>query len=69
MMKKRKNPNGTDCVPVQNLVAKYAHQFNKAQTFCDKSKYTRKTKHAKQGVSPIALISAIGKTPLLISAA
>jgi len=68
-MKKCKNPNGTACVPNQNPVAKYAHLFNKAQSFCDKSKYTRKAKHAKQGVSPIALISVIGETPLFISAA
>ncbi len=26
----------------QNLVAKYAHQFNRAVTFSDKTKYTRK---------------------------
>lgn len=64
-MKKRKNPNGTDCVLNQNPVAKYAHLFNKTQTFCDKSKYTRKTKHAKQGGSPITLISGIGKPPCL----
>jgi hypothetical protein len=63
MMKKRRNPKGTVCVPIQNPVAKYAHLFNKAQTFCDKSKYSRKTKHSNQGVSPIALISDIGKTP------
>jgi hypothetical protein len=28
-MKKRKNPNKIDCVPIQNPVAKFAHQFNK----------------------------------------
>ena len=26
----------------QNFVAKYAHQFNRAITFADKTKYTRK---------------------------
>ena len=26
----------------QNFVAKYAHQFNRAVTFADKTKYTRK---------------------------
>jgi len=29
----------------QNLVAKHASKFNKAQTFKDKTKYTRKLKH------------------------
>ncbi len=29
----------------KNLVAKHAHKFNKAQTFKDKTKYTRKLKH------------------------
>jgi len=44
-MKKRKNPKGIEIVPIQNPVAKYAHLFNKVQTFCDKSKYSRKAKH------------------------
>jgi|JFJP01.1.fsa_nt_gi hypothetical protein len=30
---------------VKNPVAKYAHQFNKAQVFSDKSKYRRNAKH------------------------
>jgi hypothetical protein len=52
-MKKRKNPKGAQIVPIQNLVAKHAHLFNKAQTFCDKSKYSRKVKHARQEASPM----------------
>ena len=31
-MKKRKNRNKIDCVPIQNPVAKFAHQFNKAMS-------------------------------------
>jgi hypothetical protein len=56
MMKKRKNPQETAHrydVPIQNPVAKYAHLFNKAQTFCDKSKYSRKAKYTKQEAIPM----------------
>lgn len=59
-MKKRKNPQGTDGAPTQNPVAKYAHLFNKAQTFCDKSKYSRKAKHTRQEASPIVPDRIIG---------
>lgn len=59
-MKKRKNPQGTAYVPDQNPVAKYAHLFNKAQIFCDKSKYSRKAKHQRQEASPIILSGIIG---------
>ncbi|MBF6650689.1 hypothetical protein [Methylobacter sp. BlB1] len=62
-MKKRKNRSELEALPMQNPVAKFAHQFNKAQTFRDKSKYSRKAKHAKQEVFPITWFSAIGKTP------
>jgi hypothetical protein len=58
-MKKRKNPNKIDCVPIQNPVAKFAHQFNKAHVFEDKNKYNRNTKHRKQDTSPIILIRVI----------
>ena len=59
-MKKRKNPQGKDCVPNQNPVAKFAHLFNKAQTFGDKSKYSRKAKHARQEASPMVPNGIIG---------
>ncbi len=61
-MKKRKNINRKANAPEQNPVAKYAHQFNKAHIFKDKSKYDRKAQHAKQEDFPIALISDIGKS-------
>ena len=55
-MKKCSNPNKIDCVPIQNPVAKFAHQFNKAHVFEDKNKYRRSAKHRKQEVSPMALV-------------
>ncbi len=51
-MKKRKNMNLIAEAPKQNPVAKFAHQFNKAQIFADKKLYCRKVKHGKQEVSP-----------------
>ena len=58
-MKKRKNPNKLDFVPIQNPVAKFAHQFNKAHVFEEKNKYRRNAKHRKQEASPIALVRTI----------
>ena len=37
----------TEGVPIQNPVAKFAHQFNKAHVFEDKNSYRRKAKHRK----------------------
>jgi hypothetical protein len=59
-MKKRKNPQGADAIPLKNPVAKYAHLFNRAQIFCDKSKYSRKAKHQRQEASPIIPDRVIG---------
>ena len=64
-MKKRKNPG--NCVPVQNPVAKFAHQFNKAHIFCDKSTYRRNAKHRKQEASPITLGSVIGEASCFLA--
>ncbi len=62
-MKKRSNPNKIDCIPIQNPVAKFARQFNKAQIFADKNQYRRNAKHRQQEASPIALkLSVIGLT-------
>ena len=69
-MKKRKNllassslqmgrTNKIEGVPIQNPVAKFAHQFNKAHVFEDKNNYRRNAKHRKQEASPIALLRAI----------
>jgi hypothetical protein len=59
-MKRRKNQKEVEAVPKQNPVAKYAHLFNKAQTFCDKSKYSRKVKHKRQEASPMIPGGMIG---------
>jgi len=60
-MKKRSNPNKIDCIPIQNPVAQFARQFNKAQVFADKNQYRRNAKHRQQEASPITLnISVIG---------
>ena len=62
-MKKRSNPNKIDCIPIQNPVAKFAHQFSKAQVYADKNQYHRKAKHRQQEASPITLnLSVIGLT-------
>ncbi len=54
-MKKRSNPNKIDCIPIQNPVAKFAAQFNKAQIYADKKQYRRNAKHRQQDASPITL--------------
>ena len=54
-MKKRNNPKKIDCVPIQNPVAKFAHQFNKALILVNKNKYQRNAKHRKQEASLIIL--------------
>jgi hypothetical protein len=66
-MKKRKNPQGADAIPLQNPVAKYAYLFNRAQIFCDKSKYSRKAKHQRQEASPIIPGGMIGLASCFIS--
>jgi hypothetical protein len=55
-MKKRKNQQQADAIALQNPVAKFAHQFNKAQIFCDKTQYRRSAKHRKQEASANSLI-------------
>ena len=65
-MKKRKNPNKIDGVPIQNPVAKFAHQFNKARVFEDKNKYRRNVKHRKQEASPIALVRVIREVSCIL---
>jgi hypothetical protein len=63
-MKKCRNKNGRGNIPDQNPVVKYAHQFNKAHLFKDKSKYARKAKHSKQEVFPIARSVTLEKPPV-----
>jgi hypothetical protein len=66
-MKKRKNPNKIGSVPVQNPVAKFAHQFNRALIFCDKNKYRRNAKHKKQEASPITLPRVLGEASCFLA--
>lgn len=66
-MKKRKKPNKIDCVPIQNPVAKFAHQFNKAHIFEDKNKYHRNQKHRKQEASLISLFKVIREASCVLN--
>ena len=50
----------------RNPVAKFAHTFNKAQVFIDKTKYRRGAKHKKQAVSLIVLLSIINEAACFI---
>lgn len=61
MMKKRNIKNKIDCIEMQNPVAKFAYRFNKVQTFCDKSKYTRKSKHGKQEIFPVVFSAELSE--------
>ena len=61
-MKKRKNMNKIEEAPNQNPVAKFAHRFNKAQVFGDKTEYRRKAKHEMQEVSPSTLPRVDGES-------
>ncbi len=58
-MKKRKKTQLPEQVTLQNPVAKYARQFNKACIFADKNQYRRNAKHRKQEASLIILASVI----------
>ena len=68
-MKKRNNPKKTDCAPIQNPVAKFAHQFNKAHIFADKNKYHRNARHRNQEVSLITLTKVIRETSWILAIA
>jgi hypothetical protein len=61
-MKKRKNPQLPEQVTLQNPVAKFARQFNKAAVFADKNQYRRNAKHRKQEVSLNAFLRAFKET-------
>jgi hypothetical protein len=55
-MKKRKNQQPTPEIVLQNPVAKFAHQFNKAHVFQDKTQYRRNAKHRKQEASATSFL-------------
>ncbi|MEQ1528636.1 MAG: hypothetical protein ABL925_04910 [Methylococcales bacterium] len=66
-MKKRKKTEQPAGPVLQNPVAKFAGQFNKAQTFRDQSKYTRNNKHKKQEAWLIILLRVIHQTSCLFN--
>jgi hypothetical protein len=66
-MKKRRNSNKIDGIAVQNPVAKFAHQFNKAYIFTDKSKYHRKEKHKRQEASSIIPVGIIEEASCVLA--
>ena len=68
-MKKRNNAKKIDCAPIQNPVAKFAHQFNKAHIFADKNKYHRNARHRNQEVSLITLTKVIRETSCILAIA
>ena len=61
-MKKHKKIKIPETVTLQNPVAKYAPQFNKAAVFADKNQYRRHAKHRKQEVSLTTLIRVVKET-------
>ncbi|MDT4289458.1 hypothetical protein RO575_07795 [Methylomonas sp. MO1] len=68
-MRKQNPSKDLQAKPCKNPVAKFAHQFNKAQIFADKTRYRRKAKHA--GLEPFVIVaySAItkGSRPVAIA--
>lgn len=60
-MRKRTKAKGLAAEPTHNPVAKFAHQFNKAQIFADKRHYQRKAKHPALEPFSISLIKLIEK--------
>lgn len=55
-MRKQKQAGDISNPCTKNPVAKFAHQFNKAQVYADKRKYQRKAKHSC--LEPFAIVSA-----------
>lgn len=50
-MKHKKPAKKIASLVIQNPVAKFAHLFNRAQAYDDKSKYSRRAKYPEKGVS------------------
>jgi len=64
-MKKTKKIKELETRLLKNPVAKFAFQFNKAQTFKDKTKYQRNAKHKGQEPFPMLLSALLEKAPAL----
>ncbi|NOR68421.1 MAG: hypothetical protein GQ532_01780 [Methylomarinum sp.] len=60
-MKKTKKLRGLEMIPINNPVAKFAFQFNKAKTFKDKTKYQRTAKHKGKEPFPMMLTTLLEK--------
>jgi len=67
-MKKRKKAKESDVCLLKNPVAKFAHQFNKAKAFKDKTKYQRKVKHKEKESFPMIIMNIIGKDFVCLNA-
>lgn len=67
-MNKRKKSKDLAIPESKNPVAKYAHHFNKAQVFKDKSKYQRRNKHKGKEPFPMMMSEIIGKGSCYFSA-
>ncbi len=59
--KKIKKGIGLSASPIKNPVAKFAHQFNRAQVFKDKTKYQRTAKHKGKEPFPMMLLALLEK--------
>lgn len=60
-MKKTKKLKGLAESLAKNPVAKFAHQFNRAQVYKDKTKYQRSAKHKGQEPFPMILLVVLEK--------
>jgi hypothetical protein len=67
MMKKRRKHTQLTEVVIKNPVAKYAHQFNKAKVFEDKTHYKRGAKHKGREPFIMSLPKGIIKGCLLLA--
>jgi hypothetical protein len=66
-MKKRHKIELPTEIVIKNPVAKYAHEFNKAQVFKDKTKYQRGAKHKGREPFIMSLSKGIAKGCLFLS--
>ncbi len=64
-MKKTKKGQDLELSLIKNPVAKFAHQFNKAQVFKDKTKYQRNAKHKGKEPFPMMLSVVLEKASVL----
>lgn len=63
-MKKHKKTNNLQTLP-NNPVAKFAHLFNKAKVYKDKTKYSRHGKHKGSEPFPMGFWSSLEKAYII----